>query len=68
MNIKKLLHLGKKKDNSEVYKGLVYAIIESEKDLPDKLIVVTNKRKYNLKDINKILSSQKENYKYKVVK
>ncbi len=64
----KVITLGKKMDNSEVYKGLVYAIIESEKDLPDKLIVVTKKRRYNLKDINKILSYQKENYKYKVVK
>lgn len=49
-------------------KGRVYAIIERENDVEDKLVIVTNNKEYSLEQIKQLVNFQEKYFKYKVIK
>ncbi len=49
-------------------KGRVYAVVERENDLEDKLIVVTDNKNYSIEEIKEIINFQEKYFKYKIVK
>lgn len=48
--------------------GKIYAVIERENDVEDKLIVVTDNKKYSIEEIKKIIYFQEKFFKYRIVK
>ena len=48
--------------------GKIYAVVERENDIEDKLIVTTNNKEYSEKEIKEIISFQEKYYKYKIEK
>ena len=52
----------------EVCKGKVYAVIERENDIEDKLIVIANEQEYIIEEIEEIVNFQEKYFKYKIVK
>lgn len=49
-------------------KGIVFAVIERENDIEDKLIVVTDNKDYSIEEIKKIVNFQEKYFKSKIVK
>ena len=48
--------------------GKIYAVIERENDVEDKLIVVTDNKEYSIEEIKKNIYFQEKNFKYRIVK
>ena len=48
--------------------GKIYAVIERENDVEDKLIVVTDNKEYLIEEIKKIIYFQEKFFKYRIVK
>ena len=48
--------------------GKIYALIERENDIEDKLIVVTDNKEYSIEEIKKNIYFQEKYFKYKIVK
>lgn len=48
--------------------GKIYAVIERENDVEDKLIVVTDNKEYSIEEIKKIIYFQEKFFKYRIVK
>ena len=48
--------------------GEIYAVIERENDVEDKLIVVTDNKEYSIKEIKKNIYFQEKNSKYRIIK
>ena len=48
--------------------GKVYAVVEREDDVEDKLIVSTNDKEYSNEEIKKIISFQEKYFKYKIIR
>lgn len=48
--------------------GKIYAVIERENDVEDKLIVVTDNKEYSIEEIKKIIYFQEKYFKYRIVK
>lgn len=48
--------------------GKIYAVIERENDIEDKLIVVTNNKDYSIEEIKDKINFQEKYFKYKIVK
>ena len=48
--------------------GKIYAVIERENDIEDKLIVVTDNKEYSIEEIKKNIYFQEKHFKYKIVK
>lgn len=49
-------------------KGKIYAVIERENDIEDKLIVVTDNKDYSIEEIKDKINFQEKYFKYKIVK
>jgi len=50
------------------YQGIVYAVVERENDVEDKLIVVAKNINYSIEEIKKIIHFQEQYFKYKIIK
>ena len=48
--------------------GEIYAVIERENDVEDKLIVVTDNKEYSIEEIKKNIYFQEKNFKFRIVK
>ena len=48
--------------------GKIYAVIERENDVEDKLIVVTDNKEYSIEEIKKNIYFQEKNFNYRIVK
>ena len=48
--------------------GKIYAVIERENDVKDKLIVVTDNKEYSIEEIKKNIYFQEKNFNYRIVK
>lgn len=46
----------------------IYAVIERENDVEDKLIVVTDNKEYSIEEIKKNIYFQEKNFKYRIIK
>ena len=55
-------------DECDSCEGIVYAVIERENDNEDKLVVVTNNKKYSIEKIKDKVNFQEKYFKYKIVK
>lgn len=49
-------------------KGIVYAVIERENDIEDKLVITTDDKEYSIEEIKKIVNFQEKYFKYKIYK
>ena len=52
----------------EYCEGKVYAVVEREDDIEDKLIVVTNDKDYLIEEIEELIKFQEKYFKHKIVK
>ena len=52
----------------EFCKGIVYAVIERENDIEDKLVVVTDNKNYSIEEIKDKINFQEKYFIYKIVK
>ena len=48
--------------------GKIYAVIERENDIEDKLIVITDNKEYSIEEIKKTIYFQEKYFKYRIVK
>lgn len=49
-------------------KGIVFAVVERENDIEDKLIVITNNKEYTLEEIDQLINFQEQYFEHKIVK
>ena len=52
----------------DICNGKVYAIVERQNDLEDKLIVVTNNLEYSIDEIKEKIDFQEKYFQYRIVK
>ena len=50
------------------YEGIVYAIIERENDIEDKLIIVANNNEFTIEEIEELVNFQEKFFKHKIIK
>ena len=50
------------------YEGIVYAIIERENDIEDKLIIVANNNEFTIEEIEELVNFQEKFFKHKIFK
>ena len=50
------------------YQGTVYAVVEREDDIEDKLIVVANNDQYTIEELEEKIFFQEQYFKYKIFK
>ena len=48
------------------YEGIVYAIVERENDLEDKLIIVANNNEFTIEEIEELVNFQEKFFKHKI--
>ena len=48
--------------------GKIYAVIDRENDVEDKLIVFTDNKEYSIEEIKKNIYFQEKNFKFRIVK
>jgi len=52
----------------EECRGYVYAVIERENDIEDKLIIVADNKEYTIEEIKEKIDFQEKYFKYRIVK